>query len=250
MKRSIKALILVASVVLCLMVVPAFSAPSDDHNSTSSAGCKILPADPMQAKMVIKDNGSCSGNYIDNATTKRSSLWVMPVYYSGDGFAMSGSQDSQYHILKMSIASLVIFDSAKIDSLISDNKTLGQIKSDMKTELYSEIDAAPANGSLKLGNSFYMLSNIKSKTMNGDNSTVGADIVGPVTVSGSSNASLVAGRISMAISNHEGSTIGKGKLTMNNGNYSGEYDVLIKIQSERRGSERFEMRKPGLERRS
>jgi hypothetical protein len=32
---------------------------------------------------------------------------------------------------------------------------------------------------------------------------------------------------------------------MNGGNYSGEYDALVKIESERRGSKRFEMRKPG-----
>jgi hypothetical protein len=247
MKLSIKALILVASVALCLMVVPAFSVPSDGQNS--SYGVKIPACTGSVGKGVV-DNGSCSGYYTDNESMKRSALLIMPVYYSGEGFAMSGSQDSQYHILKMSIASLVIFDSAKIDKLISDNKTLGQIKSDMKTELYSEMDAAPANGSLKLGNSFYMLSNVKSKTVNDDNSTVDADIVGPVTFAGDSNASKVAGHISMAIANHEGSTIGKGKLTMNSGNYSGEYDALIKVESERRESERFEMRKPGPDRRN
>jgi len=247
MKLSIKALILVASVALCLMVVPAFSVPSDGQNS--SAGVKISACMGSVGKGVV-DNGSCSGYYTDNESMKRSALLIMPVYYSGDGFAMSGSQDSQYHILKMSIASLVIFDSAKIDKLISDNKTLGQIKSDIKTELYSEMDAAPSNGSLKLGNSFYMLSNVKSKTISDDNSTVDADIVGPVTVTGNSNASKVAGHISMAIANHEGSTVGKGKLTMNSGNYSGEYDALIKIESERRESERFEMRKPGPDRRN
>jgi hypothetical protein len=37
---------------------------------------------------------------------------------------------------------------------------------------------------------------------------------------------------------------------MNSGNYSGEYDALIKIESERRDSERFEMRKPGPDRRN
>jgi hypothetical protein len=250
MKLSIKALILVASVALCLMVAPAFSVPSDDQNSTSSMCGKIPACMGSAGKMGLGDNGSCAGYCTDNASMKRSPLWVMPVYYSGDGFAMSGSQDSQYHILKMSIASLVIFDSAKIENLISDNKTLGQIKSDIKTELYSEMDAAPANGSLKLGNSFYMLSNVKSKTVSADNSTIDADIVGPVTIIGNSSASLVAGHLSMAIAKHEGSTIGKGKLTMNSGNYSGEYDALIKIESERRDSKRFEMRKPGLERRS
>ncbi len=248
MKLSIKALILVASVALCLMVVPAFSVPSDGQNS--SAGVKIPACMGAVGKIGIGDSGSCSGYNTDNESMKRSALLIMPVCYSGDGFAMSGSQDSQYHILKMSIASLVIFDSAKIDKLISDNKTLGQIKSDIKTELYSEMDAAPANGSLKLGNSFYMLSNVKSKTISDDNSTVDADIVGPVTFAGDSNASKVAGHISMAIANHEGSAIGKGKLTMNSGNYSGEYDALIKIESERRESERFEMRKPGPDRRN
>ena len=242
MKLSIKALILVASVALCLMVAPVFSVPSDGQNSSRDG--KIPAYMGSVGKIGIGDNNT------DNESMMRSALLIMPVCYSGDGFAMSGSQDSQYHILKMSIASLVIFDSAKIDKLISDNKTLGQIKSDIKTELYSEMDAAPSNGSLKLGNSFYMLSNVKSKTVSDDNSTVDADIVGPVTFAGDSNASKVAGHISMAIANHEGSAIGKGKLTMNSGNYSGEYDALIKIESERRSSERFEMRKPGPDRRN
>ncbi len=248
MKLSIKALILVASVALCLIVVPASCVPSDDQNS--SAGCNISAYNGSADEMGLEGNGSSSECYTDNASMKRPVRWIMPVYYSGDGFAMSGSQNNQYHILKMSIASLVIFDSAKIDSLISDNKTLGQIKSDIRTEMYSEMDAAPANGSLKLGNSFYMLSNVKSKTRGSDNSTVDADLVGPVTNGGNSNASLVAGHISIAIANHEGSTIGKGKLTMNSGNYSGEYDALIKIESERRESERFDMRKAVLKRRS
>ena len=121
MKLSIKALILVASVALCLMVVPAFSVPSDGQNS--SRGDKIPACMGSDGKGVV-DSGSCSGYYTDNESMKRSALLIMPVCYSGDGFAMSGSQDSQYHILKMSIASLVIFDSAKIDKLISDNKTL------------------------------------------------------------------------------------------------------------------------------
>jgi hypothetical protein len=83
-----------------------------------------------------------------------------------------------------------------------------------------------------LGNDYFLLSNVKSKTTSDDNSTVDADVAGPITFEDKSNATNVVGHISLAISSRENSIIGKGNLTMDNGKYSGEYDALIKINSD------------------
>lgn len=228
MKSSIKSLILVASVALCLMAMPAFSAQPDNQNNTSSIGCK-LPGD--------------MGRFSDNAPHNASNSLPVSAHYSGSGFATS---DSQYHTLKMNIVGVVAFDIAKINGLISDNKTLAQIKSDVQSEIYSEMDAAFYNGTLVLGNDYFQLSNIKSKTTSDDNSTIDADVAGPITFEDKSNATNVVGHISMAVSSHENSIIGKGKLTMNNGNYNGEYDALIKMNSDSNDFERTGMRQFGM----
>jgi hypothetical protein len=224
MKFSIKSLILVAFVALCLMAVPAFSAPSDNQDNSSRIGCK-LPGDI-----------SC---FSDNTTQNASNSLSVSAHYSGSGFATSVSQ---YHILKMNVVGQVEFDISKINGLISDNKTLAQIKSDVQSEIYSEMDAGLYNGTLVIGNDYFLLSNIQSKTTSDDNSTVDADVAGPITFEDESNATNLVGHISLAVSSHENSIIGKGKLTMNNGNYSGEYDALIKMNSDRNDFERTKMR--------
>jgi hypothetical protein len=213
MKSSVKSLILVASVALCLIAMPAFSAPLDGQNNTSSIEDK-LPVD--------------MGRFSNNASNNASDSLSVLARYSGSGFATS---EDQYHTLKMNVMGMVAFDVSKINGLISDNKTLAQIKSDMQSEIYSEMDAASYNGTLMLGNDYFRLSDIKSKTTSEDNSTIDADVEGPITFEDNSNATDVVGHISLAISSHENSIIGKGKLTMNSGNYSGEYDALLKMNS-------------------
>ena len=93
----------------------------------------------------------------------------------------------------MSIAGLSIFDRAVFDELISDNKTLAKIESDIKKRYIPRWIGHPLYGSQEHGNSFYELSSIKSKTICDDNSKVDADIVCPVTSKGENNASTVAG---------------------------------------------------------
>ncbi|VVB72754.1 Uncharacterised protein [uncultured archaeon] len=226
MKSQIKSVMLVASVALCLMVMPALSAPYCSLNNTSAIGCKLA-----------------TGGLPDNDSLKASETLVMPVHSTGSGFAIS---DSQYHFIKMNIVGAVEFDIAKINSLVSDNKTLAQIKSDMKSEIYSEMDAAPYNGSLVIGNDLFRLSDIKSKTTGDDNSTIDAIVAGPITSKNDSNASKVVGHISLAISSHENIVVGKGKLTMTDGSYSGEYDALIKINSGRGDYDIVALRPSGM----
>lgn len=188
MKSSTRSIILAAFMALCLLVMPAFSAPSNQSTSL-----------------------------------------VLLVQHSGSGFAINGSQ---YHVLKIGILSITEFDPAKIDELISDNKTLGQIKSDVKNEIKNETDAASYNGSLMLGENLYRLSNISSKTISDNNSTIEADIAGPITLANMNNSTAAVGHISLGFTLHENDLIGQGKLIMNSGNYSGKYNALILMDSE------------------
>jgi len=188
MKTSTKSLILAAAMALCLFVMPALCAPSNQSSSNQSASVVLL------------------------------------VQHFGSGFAINGSD---YHNLKIGILGIAEFDPAKIGGLISDNKTLGKIKSDIKNEVMNEMDAASYNGSLILGDSLYKLSNIKSETVNDNNSTIDADISGPITPANINNSTAIVGHISLGIIFHENSLIGQGKLTMDTGNYSGKYEALI-----------------------
>ncbi len=188
MKHSTKSIILAAFMALCLLVMPAFSASSNQSASL-----------------------------------------ILLAQHSGSGFAINGSE---YHVLKIGILSITELDPAKIDKLISDNKTLGQIKSDIKNELKNEMDAASYNGSLMLGENLYKLSNISSKTISDNNSTIEADIAGPIALANMNNSTAAAGHISLELALHENDLVGQGKLTMNSGNYSGKYDALILMDSE------------------
>ena len=107
MKPSTIYIILAAAMALCFLVMPAFSAPSNQSASL-----------------------------------------ILLVQHSGCGFAINGSQ---YHDLKIGVFGIAEFDPAKIGKLISDNKTLGQIKSDIKNQVVNEVDAASYNGSLNIG---------------------------------------------------------------------------------------------------
>jgi hypothetical protein len=152
---------------------------------------------------------------------------VLLVQHSGSGFAINGSQ---YHDLQVGILGIAEFDPAKIGDLISDNKTLGQIKSDIKNQVINETNAASYNGGLLLGESIYKLSNITSKTVNDDNYSIGADIIGPITPADMDNDTTV-GHISFETAFHENSLVGQGNLTMNSGNYTGNYEALILMDS-------------------
>lgn len=163
-----------------------------------------------------------------SAPANQSTSLVLLVQHSGIGFAINGSE---YHILKIAVLGIAEFDPAEISKLISDNKTLGLIKSDIKNQVINEINAASYNGSLMLGESLYKLSNIISKTKDDNNSTIDADLVGPITLANINNSTAVVGHISLDFTFRENNLIGQGKLTMNSGNFSGKYDALILTDS-------------------
>lgn len=206
MNSEIKSLVLVAFVASCLVVSPAMCVNwGDDHQ------------------------GWWPGQKFDTSDGNNSSVpMIIENYRAGSGFAIG---DSQYHVLDLKLESVASLDLAKINGLVSDNKTLRQIRSDIKSEINSQEAAGSHNGSLRLGEERYKLLNISLSTSQDDNSTVEADVAGPIAGRSDDNATTAVGHISLVIGEHEKSLIGKGTLTMNIGNYSGTYNVLLNMDS-------------------
>ena len=167
MKLTIKSLALVGIVAMCLIAVPALSAPTNDGasktscNASEKSSCNAFQAGmrPMwnsgmgpwgnpemamrgnEAFRMMEKNGSWK-NKNCNATK------AIEIRKMGSGFAMSGNQN---HVIRMNIEGQIKPDFADIKKLVSDNKTLGQIKSDIKAKMNAEISAASYNGSLHMG---------------------------------------------------------------------------------------------------
>lgn len=159
-----------------------------------------------------------------SSPSNQSASMVLLVKHSGSGFAINGSD---YHVLKIAVLGVSEFNSTEIGKLISDNKTLGQIKSDIKDQVKSEMDNASYDGILMLGGSLYELSNITSKTKDDNNSTIDAEIAGPIALNNTNSSTSVVGHISLDFTFHEDNLIGQGNLTMNSGKFSGRYDALV-----------------------
>lgn len=247
MKLTIKSLALAGIVAMCL-IAPAFSASAEDGavktncNASEKSGCYALmhgmgpmgnygmgpwgnPEMGMGGKEafgfigMMKENGSWK-NANWNATRE------IEIRKMGSGFAMSGNQN---HVLKIGIEGKIKPDFGDIKTLISDNKTLGQIKSEIKAKMNSLISAASYNGSLHLGQSNYNLLNIKLVNSENNSSTINADVAGP-KLNSEDKPTTVVGHITVTASRQDNSTIGEGTLTMNSGQYSGQYKVLVEMK--------------------
>jgi len=98
----------------------------------------------------------------------------------------------------------------------------------MKAELNSELAAGSYKGGLHLGQNSYNLMNIKLTPSKDNSSTFNADVAGP-KLNAKDSPTTIVGHIAVTTSRHENSTIGEGTLTMNSGQYSGQYKVLLQM---------------------
>jgi|GEM_PF-1251975 len=178
MKSSIKSLMLVAAVALCLMVVPAFSAPNMDNDKSPGNMGPDGKGPGFMARFSGPDGGAPGYNgefkcfLGDNASMSRG----FNVKHSGEGFAISGGQ---YHVLNINVRGEVDLDPEAIKDIVSDNKTLGEIKSETKAAINA---ATTYNGSLVFGKEMYVLRNIEWSEDEGENATMSADVAGPIAL--------------------------------------------------------------------
>jgi hypothetical protein len=231
MKSRIKIVALLGLVSICLFAMPAFSMPAgngafngpcnaSDKNCNAWAGGMGHPGMGVMGgpDMTMHRMGFAEMNNCRNASWNKTR--TIEIHQAGKGFAIS---DNQNHILWMNIEGQMNPDPAEIQKLISENKTLAQIKSDIKAKMDAEISAANYNGSLRLGESDYNLANIKVTPSKDNSTTIEADVVGP-KANAKDKPTTNAGHITVTASRQENSTIGEGTLTMNAGD---KYNVLM-----------------------
>jgi len=238
MKLTIKSLALLGIVAMCLIVMPALSAPTENGaasktqcNASEKSTCSAFQPGmrpmwnsgmgPMGNPEMMMRGREAMG--MEKNWSLKNENWnetrAIEIRKTGNGFAMSSSKN---HVLRLNIEGNIKPDLAGMKKLISDNKTLGQIKSEIKAKMDAEISAASYNGSLHLGQSNYNLVNIKL-TLSGNNSTtINADVAGP-KLNVTDKPTTVAGHITVTTSRQDNNTIGEGTLTMN----SGQYKVLL-----------------------
>lgn len=261
MKLHIKCLALAAIVAICLATAPALSAPAGNcsnngekfqlmmarntHPGNDQIGMGHAMMGPGMAKNGFSKEAnqnklwtSRSGKDLKNMTKEM----TMKVLKSGTGFATATSGD-QYHELKVSIVSTAKFDASKIRDLVSDNKTIAEIKSQIKAEMFAQMDAASHNGTLMLGKGHYKLTNIKTTTTDANTTAIEADVAGPITFANWNKTKTemppVVGHITITTGINDGKLAATGTLTMNSGDDSGSYKVLLAMGNGNKGINRF-----------
>jgi hypothetical protein len=142
------------------------------------------------------------------------------VLHKAQGFALNESRD-EFHVLRTSIIRVRRVQPMRMRDLMETNKSIEDIKAEIAGG-----DWVPFyKGSLRLGEKNYQLVNI-SVTETEGNRTFSADLVDPLV---DSEPSETVGRIEVTVLNYEGVRIGDGTLTMDAGDYTGEYHVLLII---------------------
>lgn len=222
---------LVGIVAMCLVSMPALSAPANDGaakhqcNGSENGNCNAFHRGMWNNEMGPMGHPGMMMPGMDKNMSCENKDWnktqAIEIRKAGSGFA-STEKDNQ--VLRLNIEGKIKPDFADMKKLISDNKTIGQIKSEIKAKRDAEIAAASFNGSLHLDQSKYNLLNIKV-TPSGDNSTIiSADVAGP-EVKAKEKPTNVVGHVSITASRKNNETIGVGTLTVNNV----QYKVLINM---------------------
>jgi len=143
-------------------------------------------------------------------------MWVV---HWGYGFALT---DDNFHVLRIHIVRVRSLQPLDIKGLMKSDKSIEEIRA----EILEREGITSYQGQMRLGNNSYKLVNI-TVTENGDVRNFEADIVNLSAKPSATSATI--GNISVTVKDYEGFRVGEGTLTMNDGNYVGEYWVLLQV---------------------
>jgi len=143
--------------------------------------------------------------------------------HSGHGFALNDSSD-EFHVLRVNILKVGRIYPSDIRGLMGENRSIAGIRA----KIENMTGGAPFyRGDMRLGENYYRLVNISVYgTDDGGNRTFDADVVGPL---GNAETNKTVGHINVTVMPYEGVWIGDGTLNMYEGEYSGEYRVLLDV---------------------
>jgi hypothetical protein len=153
---------------------------------------------------------------------------LVDVFNSGRGFALKGDES---HLLRFDVESIRYIEPLNMRMLLASNKSLEEIR--------QEIEAKDGNttyrGSIMLDSEIYPLQSIVA-SLSGDNiTTVDADVAEPRFGEVHSDETAIVGHIAVTTYPSDIGSIGKGNLTINYGQYSGSYNVLLNMLSPLQG---------------
>jgi len=138
------------------------------------------------------------------------------VVHRGHGFALNGDE---FHVLRVHVVRAMHLEPIYVKALMGENASIEDIEAETgKCTPYHR-------GHMRLGESHYRLVNMSVDEANG-NRVFKAEVVGPVQ---DTETNKIAGCICITIMDYEGVRIGDGELTMYDGEYKGEYRVLLDV---------------------
>jgi len=196
---------LVALVVTCFLILPALSMPHDEahphleprpHENTQFPH----PATPK---------------YLDHAQIKPA--------LAGVGFALGPNDES--HLIRMLIEGAKTPPPPLIRTLLKENKSLEEIKS----EISKVNESFSYRGYMRLGDKFYRLIDI-NLTFEDTNTTLEANIVELQQKMKPCNGEKIVANITVQTTYREDAWISEGELVVDEGQYSGQYSVLLDTQ--------------------
>jgi hypothetical protein len=145
------------------------------------------------------------------------------VVHKAQGFALNESGDG-FHVLRVNILKVRHIHPMEIRGLMEENKSISEIRAEITEKDWVLL----YKGSLRLGERNYQLVNISVNETEG-NRTFSADIVGPMWSTETSDEMNNTGHINVTVMPYEGVWIGDGTLTMDEGEYKGDYRVLLDV---------------------
>lgn len=174
------------------------------------------PEGPMEPDLAL-DHGCFEGRMIHSEGMPPMGVPVEMIV-GGGGFAL---QDSETHLLRLSIVRLSPLEPERIRDLLVSNKSVEEIRKVIKAE-----EGQPLyRGSMRMDDINYPLTDIDVRPL-GDNATiVDANIAPPD--SDPVNQTRIVGHLNMTVSISKGGRIGEGQLVVNCTEHSGSYQVLL-----------------------
>ncbi len=206
--------------VLCVSMVVALLL-------LSIAVTGVAVSQPVQkgnAKGKVAKAMSGGGVAEEVASTNRVLRAPIRIVHSGYGFAIN--EEEEFHVLRVHIVKRRFFQPKYIRELMGEDKNIEELRAEIE-----EAGGRPIyQGHLRLGEKHYRLVNMSIDNGTDGNQLFDADIVGPLRNLEPGENMSIAGHISMAVMRYEGARIGEGELTMSEGDYIGEYSVLLDMR--------------------
>jgi hypothetical protein len=180
----------------------AIGAPSQAQNGKGAAGLAQVDDAEDSASLAVQN--------------ERAKL-----IHRGVGFALNGTE---IHVLRLHIIGVRQLRPAEMRALISSEKSIAEIRA----ELLGTAGTRQLKGYLRLGTHLYRLDNLTRESET--NRTFTAELVNPAWDSDLEERSKTVGNLTVTVMDYEGAHIGDGQLRIDEGDYCGEYRVLLTVQ--------------------